>query len=137
MMDSLYFLQFACFIFMLINALILGITHLHMIPFNHPQIKKIGTSINFYFYLNTERISPIRIIQSSPPLTVWIASRRFLPSPTARRKANASKTFDLPLALVPIRIPKESIYIVESLKLFQFCNLIFVIIAIVYLNSIL
>ena len=30
MMDSLYFLQFACFIFMLINALILGITHLHM-----------------------------------------------------------------------------------------------------------
>ena len=26
------------------------------IPFNHPQIKKIGTSINFYFYLNTERI---------------------------------------------------------------------------------
>ena len=29
-MDSLYFLQFACFIFMLINALILGITHLHM-----------------------------------------------------------------------------------------------------------
>ena len=56
MMDSLYFIQFACFIFMLINALILGITHLHMIPFNHPQIKKIGTSINFYFYLNTERI---------------------------------------------------------------------------------
>lgn len=30
MMDSLYFLQFACFIFMLINALILGITRLHM-----------------------------------------------------------------------------------------------------------
>ena len=30
MMDFLYFLQFACFIFMLINALILGITHLHM-----------------------------------------------------------------------------------------------------------
>lgn len=30
MMDSLYFLQFACFIFMLINVLILGITHLHM-----------------------------------------------------------------------------------------------------------
>ena len=30
MMNSLYFLQFACFIFMLINALILGITHLHM-----------------------------------------------------------------------------------------------------------
>ena len=30
MMDSLYLLQFACFIFMLINALILGITHLHM-----------------------------------------------------------------------------------------------------------
>ena len=30
MIDSLYFLQFACFIFMLINALILGITHLHM-----------------------------------------------------------------------------------------------------------
>ena len=30
MTDSLYFLQFACFIFMLINALILGITHLHM-----------------------------------------------------------------------------------------------------------
>lgn len=30
MMDSLYFLQFACFIFMLINALILGITHLHL-----------------------------------------------------------------------------------------------------------
>ena len=30
MMDSLYFLQFACFIFMLINALTLGITHLHM-----------------------------------------------------------------------------------------------------------
>ena len=30
MMDCLYFLQFACFIFMLINALILGITHLHM-----------------------------------------------------------------------------------------------------------
>ena len=29
-MDSLYFLQFACFIFILINALILGITHLHM-----------------------------------------------------------------------------------------------------------
>ena len=29
-MDSLYLLQFACFIFMLINALILGITHLHM-----------------------------------------------------------------------------------------------------------
>ena len=29
-MNSLYFLQFACFIFMLINALILGITHLHM-----------------------------------------------------------------------------------------------------------
>jgi len=29
-MDPLYFLQFACFIFMLINALILGITHLHM-----------------------------------------------------------------------------------------------------------
>ena len=29
-MDSLYFLQFACFIFMLINALILGITHLHV-----------------------------------------------------------------------------------------------------------
>ena len=29
-MDSLYFLQFACFIFMLINAIILGITHLHM-----------------------------------------------------------------------------------------------------------
>jgi AraC-like DNA-binding protein/drug/metabolite transporter (DMT)-like permease len=29
-MDFLYFLQFACFIFMLINALILGITHLHM-----------------------------------------------------------------------------------------------------------
>ena len=28
--DFLYFLQFACFIFMLINALILGITHLHM-----------------------------------------------------------------------------------------------------------
>ena len=30
MMDFLYFLQFACFIFMLINALIFGITHLHM-----------------------------------------------------------------------------------------------------------
>lgn len=30
MMDFLYFLQFACFIFMLINALILGITHLHV-----------------------------------------------------------------------------------------------------------
>lgn len=30
MMDFLYFLQFVCFIFMLINALILGITHLHM-----------------------------------------------------------------------------------------------------------
>ena len=30
MINSLYFLQFACFIFMLINALILGITHLHM-----------------------------------------------------------------------------------------------------------
>ena len=30
MIDSLYFLQFACFIFMIINALILGITHLHM-----------------------------------------------------------------------------------------------------------
>ena len=30
MIDSLYFLQFVCFIFMLINALILGITHLHM-----------------------------------------------------------------------------------------------------------
>lgn len=30
MMDFLYFLQFACFIFMLINALILGITPLHM-----------------------------------------------------------------------------------------------------------
>ena len=30
MIDSLYFLQFACFIFMLINALILGITHLYM-----------------------------------------------------------------------------------------------------------
>ena len=30
MMDFLYFLQFASFIFMLINALILGITHLHM-----------------------------------------------------------------------------------------------------------
>ena len=30
MMDFLYFLQFACFIFMLINALILGIPHLHM-----------------------------------------------------------------------------------------------------------
>ena len=30
MMDFLYFLQFACFIFMLINAIILGITHLHM-----------------------------------------------------------------------------------------------------------
>ena len=30
MIDSLYFLQFACFIFMLINALILGISHLHM-----------------------------------------------------------------------------------------------------------
>ncbi|WP_308398227.1 hypothetical protein [Prevotella sp.] len=30
MMDSLYFIQFACFIFMLINALILGVTHLHM-----------------------------------------------------------------------------------------------------------
>lgn len=30
MIDSFYFLQFACFIFMLINALILGITHLHM-----------------------------------------------------------------------------------------------------------
>lgn len=30
MIDSLYFLQFACFIFMLINALILGITRLHM-----------------------------------------------------------------------------------------------------------
>lgn len=30
MIDSLYFLQFACFIFMLINAFILGITHLHM-----------------------------------------------------------------------------------------------------------
>ena len=29
-MDSLYLLQFACFIFMLINALILGITHLHV-----------------------------------------------------------------------------------------------------------
>ena len=29
-MDPLYFLQFACFIFMLINALILGITRLHM-----------------------------------------------------------------------------------------------------------
>ena len=29
-MDSLYLLQFACFIFMLINALVLGITHLHM-----------------------------------------------------------------------------------------------------------
>ena len=29
-MDSLFLLQFACFIFMLINALILGITHLHM-----------------------------------------------------------------------------------------------------------
>ena len=30
MSDEPYFLQFACFIFMLINALILGITHLHM-----------------------------------------------------------------------------------------------------------
>ena len=30
MMDFLYFLQFACFIFMLINAIILGITHLHV-----------------------------------------------------------------------------------------------------------
>ena len=30
MIDSLYFLQFACCIFMFINALILGITHLHM-----------------------------------------------------------------------------------------------------------
>ena len=29
-MDSLYLLQFACFVFMLINALILGITHLHI-----------------------------------------------------------------------------------------------------------
>ena len=29
-MESLFLLQFACFIFMLINALILGITHLHM-----------------------------------------------------------------------------------------------------------
>ena len=29
-MDSLYLLQFACFVFMLINALILGITHLHV-----------------------------------------------------------------------------------------------------------
>jgi len=29
-MDSLYLLQFACFIFMLINALILGISHLHV-----------------------------------------------------------------------------------------------------------
>ena len=29
-MNSLYLLQFACFIFMLINALILGITHLHV-----------------------------------------------------------------------------------------------------------
>ena len=34
MMDFLYFLQFACFIFMLINALIIGITHLHMKWFN-------------------------------------------------------------------------------------------------------
>ena len=29
-MDSLYLLQFACFIFMLINAFIIGITHLHV-----------------------------------------------------------------------------------------------------------
>ena len=29
-MDSLFLLQFACFIFMLINALILGISHLHV-----------------------------------------------------------------------------------------------------------
>ncbi|WP_337629637.1 hypothetical protein [Prevotella sp.] len=29
-MDSLYLLQFACFIFMLINAIILGITHLQV-----------------------------------------------------------------------------------------------------------
>ena len=34
-MDSLYLLQFACFIFMLINVLVLGITRLHMKWSNH------------------------------------------------------------------------------------------------------
>lgn len=29
-MDTLYLLQFACFLFMLVNILILGITRLHM-----------------------------------------------------------------------------------------------------------
>ena len=41
MIDSLYFLQFACFIFMLINALILGITHLHM-KWTNQQISQMG-----------------------------------------------------------------------------------------------
>lgn len=52
MIDSLYFLQFACFIFMLINALILGITHLHIYPdYNNDIISaECGFSSRSYLY---------------------------------------------------------------------------------------
>ncbi len=60
MIDSLYFLQFACFIFMLINALILGITHLHMKWDN----RRYEWSRYFTSCLNS-------------PFRIWLAEVRF------------------------------------------------------------
>ena len=102
MIDSLYFLQFACFIFMLINALILGITHLHMKWTNRRYewsrwmilAGMTGLAIQYLlqmllgFRAKSDDLGAIFNILSIPhasPLSPWAYTTLRRPMPTAER----------------------------------------------------
>ena len=75
---------------------------------------------------SSNQVCPLRIIQSSPPRMTAAASSKVCPFISRCKNRNASSTFDLPLAFVPIKNVNGSIYTVESSKDFQFtkCNLV-------------
>ena len=77
---------------------------------------------------SSNQVCPLRIIQSSPPRMAAAASSKVCPFINKCKNKNASSTFDLPLAFVPIRNVSGSIYTVESSKDFQFTRCNFVII---------
>lgn len=102
MIDSLYFLQFACFIFMLINALILGITHLHMKWVNRRYewsrwlilAGMMGLAIQYLLQMllgfrakamTWEQSSISWSIPHASPLSPWAYTTLRRPMPTAER----------------------------------------------------
>ena len=102
MMDFLYFLQFACFIFMLINALILGITHLHMKWVNRRYewsrwlilAGMTGLAIQYLLQMllgfrakgdDLELFSTFLSIHHASPLSPWAYTTLRRPMPTAER----------------------------------------------------